>query len=193
MGRLDELGDSVRQLIRAFHGSPHADEILGKGLDPARIGASNGTGQGHGYYFSEDRSIARHYGDPVEVEIAVPRQSLGDWYAPARQQGDLLDRFASAVREAPENKWKSEAWSDLMSPDGEMQLAYQSLLRAHNVGDGGERLGRFEAGRRSSEALRKHGILGGYWEDEFASPGLKNFVLFPGIEDQIRILRQAAP
>lgn len=190
-GWVDDLGDAVRQVIRAYHGSPYADEIMDGGLDASRIGVGNGTSQGHGYYFTEDRDLARYYGTPIEVEIAAPRESMADWYAPARNQGDMLDRFAAAIREAPENKWKNDAWAELMRRDGEANLAYQSLLRAHNAGDGGERVGRFEAGRRASEAMSRHGVLGGYWQDEMTTaPGLKNYVIFPGAEDAIKIIRK---
>jgi hypothetical protein len=163
-------------------------------LDARRIGASNGTGQGHGYYFTQDKDLSRWYGQPIDVEIAIPQQSMADWYAPARKQGDVLDRIAAAIQEAPENTWKGDAWKELMRRDGETNAAYQSLLRAHNVGDGGERLGRYEAGRRASDAFSRHGVLGGYWQDEMATaPGLNNYVIFPGAEDQIRILRNQAP
>lgn len=189
--RLDTAGDSVRQVIRAYHGSPQADEILSRGLDPTRIGVSNGTGQGHGYYFSEDRDLARWYGQPIEVEIAVPRESMADWYSPARGQGEVLDRMAAAIQEAPENKWKGDSFAELMRRDGEVNLAYQSLLRAHNFGDGSSRIGRYEAGRRASDAMSRHGVLGGYWQDEMTTaPGMNNYVIFPGAEDQIRILRK---
>jgi hypothetical protein len=177
--------------IRAYHGSRAAQEIMAGGFDPRFIGRENGTAQGHGYYFTEDPALARWYGDPVPVEIAVPSHAVADWYAPARRQGDLLDRFAAAVEAAPENRWKGDAFAELMRKDGQAQLAYQSLLRAHNVGNGSQRLGRYEAGRRASEALVRHGILGGHWVDDMAAaPGLRNVVMFPGTEDSIRILRK---
>jgi hypothetical protein len=191
MGKLDALGGRVRQTIRAFHGTPHPEDVLARGLDPRRIGSSNGTAEGHGYYFSEDRALSRWYGEPLAVEIDVPRRSIADWYSPVRSQGDLLDRFAQAVKSAPDNKWKQDAFAEMMRRDGQAHLAYQSLLRAHNVGDGAGRLGRYEAGRRASEALREHGVLGGRWVDEMTTePGAANYLLFPGVEDSIRILRR---
>jgi hypothetical protein len=191
MGKLDQLGDAVRQVIRAYHGSPHPDSVLAGGFDPQSIGRSNGTGEGHGYYFTEDPDLSQWYGHPIEVEIAAPRNALADWYSPVRDQGEMLDRFADALSDAPENKWKGDAYVELMRRDGQAQLVYQSLLRAHNVGQGAERLGRYEAGRRASESLSRRGVLGGRWQDEWTTaPGMNNYVIFPGAEDAIRVLRK---
>lgn len=187
MGKLDELGDAVRRTIRAYHGT-HSPQPL-TAFDAKFIDSANGNAQGHGFYFSDDPRVARMYGTPVEVELPVDRSQLADLYSPLRHKGEMLDRFAAAVREAPDNKWKNDAWAEMMRRDGQAQLVYQSLLRAHNVGDGSSRLGRYEAGRRTSDALRRHGVAGGWWDEEFA-PGAKNYVIFPGVEDQIRILSQ---
>lgn len=197
---LDTAGDAVRQVIRAYHGSPYADEIIRGGFNPSRIGSGEGTAEGHGYYFTESRPLSGLYGRPVEVEIAVPSRSLMDMFAPPRSQGEVLDRMAEAIRLAPENKWKEDAWRELMRPDGEAHAVYESMLRAHNVGGAppaqsvmdasrAARLGRAEAGRRTSQSLVEQGIFGGHWESG-VEPGARNYVMFPGTEDQIRILRK---
>lgn len=200
IGGADELGDAVRQTIRAFHGSPHIEDILRGGFNPKRIGTGEGTAEGHGYYFAESRPLAGLYGSPLEVEIAIPRNSLMDMFSPPRGQGEVLDRMAEAIRQAPSNKWKDDAWRELMRSDGEAHAVYESLLRAHNVGDSPQpqsildaahaaRLGRREAGRRTSQSLFDQGIFGGHWESGM-EPGTRNYVMFPGTEDSIRILRK---
>lgn len=204
MGRYDELIQRLgSQPIRAFHGSPHADDILRGGFNPSRIGTGEGTAEGHGYYFTDSRPLSGLYGSPVEVEISVPRNSLMDMFAPPRSQGEVLDRMAEAIRQAPDNKWKEDAWRELMRRDGEAHAVYENLLRAHNVGESppaqsildaaaAARLGRMEAGRRTSQSLLDQGIFGGHWESGM-EPGSRNYVIFPGIEDQIRILRDGSP
>jgi hypothetical protein len=80
--------------------------------------------------------------------------------------------------------------AEILTARGTPQGAYQSLLRAHNVGSSGASMGRFEAGRRASEALRASGIPGMRWlDDDFPALRANNYVVFPGAEDSIRILR----
>lgn len=179
--------------IRAYHGSPRRDRILESGFDPSLIGSNSGTGQGHGYYFSSNPAVSGHYGDGIEVEIAIDPDALPDAYRKFADQWLYREPFYEAVSRAPENKWKGEAVSEILRSSGTPQLAYQALLRAHNVGDGAQMLGRFEAGRRASEALRREGVLGMQWlDDDFPSLRARNLVVFPGAEDQIRILRKLA-
>lgn len=184
--------------IRAYHGTRSADDLLS--FDPRRIGTGEGTAEGHGYYFTDSRPLSGLYGRPVEVEIAVPRKSLMDMFAPPRGQGEVLDRMAEAIRQAPDNKWKEDAWRELMRLDGEAHAVYENLLRAHNVGAerpaqsileaaAAARLGRMEAGRRTSQSLFDQGIFGGHWGSGM-EPGTRNYVMFPGVEEQIRILSQ---
>lgn len=58
MGRLDELGDAVRQTIRAFHGSPHDFDRF----DASKIGTGEGAqAYGHGLYFAGNEDVAQAY------------------------------------------------------------------------------------------------------------------------------------
>lgn len=202
MGKIDEIAELAARLggqapqpkyIRAYHGSPGRERILASGFDPSLIGSNSGTGQGHGYYFSSNPAVTRHYGDGIEVEIAIDPDELPDAYRKFADQWVYREPFYAAVSRAPENKWKGEAVSEILRSGGTPQLAYQSLLRAYNVGDGAEMLGRFEAGRRASEALRAEGIQGMQWmDDDFPTLQARNLVVFPGAENQIRILRKLA-
>lgn len=195
---LDDAGDAVRKVIRAYHGSPYDFNRF----DASKIGTGEGTAQGIGHYFSSDQSVPLLYGKHrLEVDIDLPEQSLARWYEPVRDQGDMLDRFYAALSEAPENKWKGSAFAELMRRDGEAGAVYENLLRAHNAAEatGSQpmsllarnalvRGGRIEAGKVASEALRRHGVFGGVWDA--SSEGAKNYVIFPGSEDAIRILRK---
>lgn len=65
---VDAAGDSVRRVIRAFHGSPHDFDSF----DASKIG----TGQraqsyGHGLYFAGDEDTARHYRDTLSGQALV--------------------------------------------------------------------------------------------------------------------------
>jgi len=197
MGRLDEIVKAVAaaapkpKYIRAYHGSPARDLIVASGFDPKRIGSHGGSAEGHGYYFSNDPRLTRHYGDGLEVQIGVDPAMLPDALLPFADQRSYRDQFFDAVAKAPENKWKGEAVSEILRGGGTPQGAYQSLLRAHNAGMGQDMIGRFEAGRRASEALQSHGIPGMQWLD-YAQPeaAATNYLLFPGVEDQIRVIRK---
>lgn len=54
----DELGDAVRQTIRAFHGSPYDFDKF----DASKIGTGEGAqAYGHGLYFAQNQSVAQEY------------------------------------------------------------------------------------------------------------------------------------
>jgi hypothetical protein len=58
MGRYDELGDAVRNTIRAYHGSPHDFDRF----DASKIGTGEGNqAYGHGLYFAGNEDVARGY------------------------------------------------------------------------------------------------------------------------------------
>lgn len=78
MGKLDELGDSVRQVIRAYHGSPHDFDKF----DASKIGTGEGAQSwGHGLYFAENPAVARAYRDSVPLHPAYqsPEQMAADY------------------------------------------------------------------------------------------------------------------
>ena len=58
LSKLDELGDSVRQVIKAYHGSPYDFDKF----DASKIGTGEGAqAYGHGLYFSEAEPVAEWY------------------------------------------------------------------------------------------------------------------------------------
>ena len=73
ISKLDELGDSVRQVIKAYHGSPYDFDKF----DATMIGAGEGAqAYGHGLYFAGQEDVARGYRDKlkdlVDVGIEAP-------------------------------------------------------------------------------------------------------------------------
>lgn len=70
VGKADELGDSVRQLIRAYHGSPYDFDKF----DASKIGTGEGNQSfGHGLYFAGAEPTAKYYRDVLAA--AAPYQS----------------------------------------------------------------------------------------------------------------------
>ena len=58
LGSTDEAGDAVRQVIRAYHGSPYDFDRF----DASKIGTGEGVqAYGHGLYFSEAEPVAEWY------------------------------------------------------------------------------------------------------------------------------------
>jgi hypothetical protein len=58
MGKLDHLGDAVRSVIRAYHGSPYDFDRF----DASKIGTGEGEqAYGHGLYFAQSPSVAQEY------------------------------------------------------------------------------------------------------------------------------------
>lgn len=239
----DEAGDGVRQVIRAYHGSPYDFDKF----DASKIGTGEGAASyGHGLYFAGNEETARHYrealsddapfsspaeaaadylaasggnrkmalkilgthasqpasvgytkadqadiirqayevlssnsdivprrraGHMYEIEIAHPEESLLDWDKPfAAQQPGVM-------RAAERAGVYSRRW-----PRQELSVSEAIALR-------GDEFGRGEL----EENLLSAGVPGiKYWDagSRAAGQGTRNYVMFPGTEDQIRILRK---
>ncbi len=75
MGKLDELGDSVRQVIRAYHGSPYDFDRF----DASKIGTGEGAqAYGHGLYFAESEPVARGYRDSLSGHVIIDGEPMPD-------------------------------------------------------------------------------------------------------------------
>ena len=60
--RLDTAGDAVRQVIRAYHGSPYDFDRF----DASKIGTGEGAqSYGHGLYFAGNEGVSRTYRDDL--------------------------------------------------------------------------------------------------------------------------------
>jgi hypothetical protein len=65
---IDEAGDAVRQVIRAYHGSPYDFDRF----DASKIGSGEGAqAYGHGLYFAGEESVARSYRDKLSSDRDV--------------------------------------------------------------------------------------------------------------------------
>jgi hypothetical protein len=106
ISKLDELGDSVRQVIKAYHGSPYDFDKF----DAKKIGTGEGNqSYGNGLYFAGSEDVASQYRHALASHLAgkVPRPAreilngLGDlgfddsqqaWEA-IRTHGDWRQRW----------------------------------------------------------------------------------------------------
>lgn len=173
--------DSIRSLIRAFHGSPSRNI---RKFDPSKIGsARNGTALGYGFNFSEDADFARQYrpmrGKTYEVEIGFPEDSLLQLDAPL--SGQQFEAVADMVDQAPSNFWKDDAIGGMIAKS-DSQLVLESLLRAYNTED----MDRQKNLARIATELFDRQVPGA--RSDYYGP--RTYVMYPGSEDRIRVLRK---
>ena len=124
------------------------------------------------------REAAKNPGRMYEVEISHPEDALLDWDRPLRSQGRLVSE-----RLAP---FRTDTYD--LSPGG---TDYETGATAlHRIADA------FDSDMsEAAAALFKSGIPGIRYLDHgsrSAGKGTRNYVMFPGTEDQIRILRKYA-
>jgi hypothetical protein len=252
VSKLDELGDSVRQVIKAYHGSPYDFDKF----DASKIGTGEGNqAYGHGLYFAGNEDVAYDYRDAraaalsPEEKLAQARLLVEQEELIARSRKHfakyppsvlpppedavermtvqhLLEQNERAMRpliykrgkmyevEIPHSETALLDWDAPMSKQpARVRRAYGSLAM-DMPGDGGRvyrdiaaRLGEdFDddmtgilADRAAAGELLAEGIPGIRYFDQGsrnAGAGTRNYVMFPGTEDSIRILRKygiAAP
>ena len=247
MGRLDQLGDAVRQTIRAYHGSPYDFDKF----DASKIGTGEGNQSfGYGHYFAQNEDVGKFYRDTVgpDVELPVPEdlsqklKRAWDTYEDiSRRHSDWsVNNSAGEYRRNPLDSPRDDAiaaWQAVRSeidavttpPAGkvyEVEIAHpeSSLLSLDSmpdeqspvIADALKRLGfvvgenlpprhrvsgfsvmrRLGDGRSPAEVakvLLGEGVPGvKYFDQESRATGdgTRNYVMFPGTEDSIRILRK---
>ena len=124
-------------------------------------------------------AAASNPGRMYEVEIGYPEDALLDWDRPLKSQGRL-----ASERLAP---FRSDKY-DLSPGDGtDYETGATALHRIAGAFD--------DDMAEAAEALRKAGIPGIRYLDggsRSRGDGTRNYVVFPGAEDQIRILRKYA-
>jgi hypothetical protein len=147
------------------------------------------------------QAATQNPGRMYEVEIDAPESSLLDWDAPLSMQPNALKFFQKmsvALPQEPPLKaldrvievdgsggWAYGRLQDALSenaqtwkmPDAQGRLLSKQLV-SNAVRDGG-----FPGIRYLDQASRQQGI-------NFGPSGTRNYVMFPGTEDQIRILRK---
>jgi hypothetical protein len=75
---LDEAGDAIRSVIRAYHGSPYDFDKF----DASKIGTGEGAqAYGHGLYFAQSPAVAEEYKKSVPLwpQYESPEQMAADY------------------------------------------------------------------------------------------------------------------
>ena len=136
--RLDTAGDAVRQVIRAYHGSPYDFDRF----DASKIGTGEGAqAYGHGLYFSEAEPVADWYrrelsGAPeilIGGEPLPPSAALSN--TPRERALRLLQKSASRYYDDPVQAVR-EAVLDASDQYGgrDVQPVIDSLMRFKSDG-----------------------------------------------------------
>jgi hypothetical protein len=173
--RRDQLAEQLRTIRKDTDASPMDPHELGKELDWHRR-LQNARRLAETVRPQLQRLQRQHpRGRTYELEVAVPRDSLMEWDAPLSYQSpEVLEKLRSV------NPQIVDDWAD--SPDGSAAMFYR-VLAGGSVFDTPS----VRQQRRASEALFDAGIPGHAYQGQ-----VENYVFYPGIEDQIRILRKYA-
>lgn len=126
----------------------------------------------HLYELDYRRPLPKRPGHMYEVEIGYPEEALLDWDAPMSRQPqrvlDALARGGLTARTLPPERWLGRD-------------AYHAAVQAAGSDTG------------AAAIVRGEGIPGIRYLDQgsrAAGEGTRNYVMFPGTEDRIRILRK---
>lgn len=132
MGKFDELGNAVRSVIRAYHGSPHDFDRF----DASKIGTGEGNqAYGHGLYFAGNEGVARGYRDALKTSVdrPVPRDLQNAYIEASVARSDFANRRGGWLRKNPRSEFPQQA-----EMDANETLFYDLLNRvnaaAHNPG-----------------------------------------------------------
>lgn len=187
----DQAGDAVRRVIRAYHGSPYDFDRF----DASMIGSGAGSQMaGHGLYFAENRRLADRYRYPstgrlpssptryrgkvpgrvYEVELLQPPERLIDFESPLSAQAAVSEAMHGAIGEL--SRRDARLFEKFLAEDPDGQNAY--MLLDHLLGP-----------QKAAATMQGMGIPGTKFLD-VTGEGTRNYVMFPGTEDRIRILRK---
>jgi hypothetical protein len=130
-------------------------------------------------------------GKAYEVEIGHPEDALIDWDATLDEQQHLLPAAERAIGRIQDPRARYDAMGIIEEPAGNKGRDLYGILKAYAPESG--RVG--DSARFASRALLEQGVPGIRYLDggsRRAGQGTRNYVMFPGTEDQIRILRKYA-
>lgn len=188
-------GDAVRALMAGAYGVNSVDEVL---QNARRYASDNTPEMSAAVNAALDELAARglRLGPPkpghmYEVEIGHPESALLDLDSPA--SGAHKAALLEAAFAAPANKWREMAIDEIASPGTRAKIPMESLLRAHNTGQANKLAGRMASQAAVAQSLFRSGVPGAKYFDGIsrsAGEGTRNYVMFPGTEDRIRILRK---
>lgn len=101
----DEAGDGVRQVIRAYHGSPYDFDKF----DASKIGTGEGAqAYGHGLYFAGNENVARSYRDSLSGQVMIDGVPMSDdvtgndyilAHALANKQNESVNKWRQTAQE----------------------------------------------------------------------------------------------
>lgn len=132
--------------------------------------------------YLRDRAVRRNAGHMYEVEIGYPEESLLDWDA-------AFARQPPAVQSAFGDVYAGNSIPNVADGAGDGRKVYLELIaRGQDAGLGGN-----AAAVGAARQMRDAGIPGIRYLDQgsrSAGEGTRNYVMFPGTEDRIRILRK---
>lgn len=167
VGAIEEFDPRQQELLRRLS---EADWL---GFDYPSQAINESLKESLPYNYEIDPALLRardRVGTAYQVEIDAPEASLLDWDSPLAKQSSrvrsVLGDFANHVDDATGEE------------------AYREMARALGGGHG-----------NAARALRNHGVPGIRYLDGFSrrfGAGTRNYVMFPGTEDKIRILSKYA-
>ena len=113
---LDDAGDAVRNVIRAYHGSPYDFDKF----NAAKIGKGEGAQvYGHGLYFAGNEAVANQYrkqlaGEPLPMDLAIDGSPVfrRDWQNLPPLHKDGTNYLMSRLRNYSDD-YASEALSEI--------------------------------------------------------------------------------
>jgi hypothetical protein len=166
--RWDELGPEAA----------YEERGLASSLAEARVQHGNLSEQLDAFNaYLRDRSVRRDMGHMYEVEIGHPEESLLDWDAPMSRQPKVIQKvFGDMAMDRP----------------GDGGRVYRDIATRRGEEFDDDMTGEL-ANLAASQELLAEGIPGIRYLDQgsrSAGQGTHNYVIFPGAEDRIRILRK---
>jgi len=184
---LDEQKDALSRMLQAREAMQQADPSMWSQMRRA-------ADEAEAKFYNVQRQVAEQSSNPgvlYEVAINQPGSSLLDLDAPL--SGEHKAVVLDAAFAAPQNKWQQMAIEEAASPATRAKVALESLMRAYNVTQPNPFAGALQSQAKVSNALFERGIPGAKYADTFgrySERGSRNYVMFPGTEDSIRILRK---
>lgn len=189
--------NSFDQRQQRFLHALHNNDWLGFEYPSQGINQAMRPGGLRGYDVDDGLVDARkNLGTGYELEIQVPENSLLDWDAPLVGQRDNLQKVWNAMRDQWSRENAAAVRAGLRSP---VPVNAEDMLTdmQRNPVYTGQSLWHTAASsfgkRTAADLLHDAGIPGVRYLDQgsrSAGEGTRNYVIFPGAEDQIRILRK---
>jgi hypothetical protein len=199
----DEYREAIQRAVSPELVQGHADAMrrmmeaqeMARKAPPSQWDIARRTAdEAEAAFYQMQHRIAEESHNPgalYEVEIAHPESALLDLDVPL--SGDHKAAVLSAAFNAPDNKWQRMSIEEAASPRTPAKVALESLMRAYNVVEPNRMAGRLPSQAKVSQSLFERGIPGARYEDtigRYSERGSQNYVMFPGTEDSIRILRK---